>query len=263
MKTKLLVLFFFGSLLVARADDTIAKAQQALKDQGFYYGQVSGTKDADTTASIRRYQIRNGLQVTGELDNETVRSLGASASGSVQQTARNSPPPRPIASEPADGSAREAQPDGDARLQPFARGPQNNGGVHEPAEALPNAPQDQRVYPSNPVTVTPPGGALFAGTPYAGAPPDVQREIVASAQRILERRDLYRGDIDGVYGPNMEFSLRAYQSRVGLPVTGRLDLSTLAGLNLLPGSHMPAFVPRRPILRPRFEAPVRGEWIRE
>jgi peptidoglycan hydrolase-like protein with peptidoglycan-binding domain len=37
--------------------------QQALKDQGFYYGDVNGEKTADTTAALRRYQIRNGLQI--------------------------------------------------------------------------------------------------------------------------------------------------------------------------------------------------------
>ena len=53
--------------------------QQALKEQGFYYGDVNGEKTADTTAAIRRYQIRNGLQVTGEIDAETLRSLGVGA----------------------------------------------------------------------------------------------------------------------------------------------------------------------------------------
>ena len=42
-------------------------------------------------------------------------------------------------------------------------------------------------------------------------------------------------------GPKMEFSLRAYQSRVGLAVTGRLDLATLAALELLPGAHTPVY----------------------
>jgi hypothetical protein len=56
----------------------------------------------------------------------------------------------------------------------------------------------------------------------------------------------------------LEFSLRAYQARARLPVTGRLDLDTLAALELLPGANAPIYVPRR---RPLREAPVRGEWI--
>ena len=47
---------FLAFVSVARADEAIANAQQALKDQGFYYGEITGRKDADTTAAIRRYQ---------------------------------------------------------------------------------------------------------------------------------------------------------------------------------------------------------------
>src|SRR5438477_378294 len=66
------VLAFVGSV---RADQTIQSVQQALTDQGFYYGNVTGDKSAETTASISRFQIRNGLQVNGEINSETLRSL--------------------------------------------------------------------------------------------------------------------------------------------------------------------------------------------
>jgi len=100
----------------------------------------------------------------------------------------------------------------------------------------------------------------FAGTPYQAAPPQVRRDVIISAQNLLARRGLYRGAIDGYPSPDLEFSLRAYQARVRLPVTGRLDLETLAALELLPGANAPIYVPRR---RPLREAPVRGEWIPE
>ena len=64
----LLLLCGTGSL---RADQTTSAVQEALKEQGFYYGDVNGKKTADTTSAIRRYQIRNGLQITGEIDAET------------------------------------------------------------------------------------------------------------------------------------------------------------------------------------------------
>ena len=100
----------------------------------------------------------------------------------------------------------------------------------------------------------------FAGTPYEAAPPQVQRNVIISAQNILARRGLYRGAFDGQANTDLEFSLRAYQARVRLPVTGRLDLEPLAALELLPGANAPVYVPRR---RPMREAPVRGEWIPE
>ena len=37
----------------ARADQTTSTVQQALKDQGFYYGDVTGQKNSDTTAAIQ------------------------------------------------------------------------------------------------------------------------------------------------------------------------------------------------------------------
>src|SRR5437899_12780227 len=58
-----------------RADQTIQSVQQALTDQGFYYGNVTGEKSAGTTAAVRGYQIRNRLQVTGEINPETLRSV--------------------------------------------------------------------------------------------------------------------------------------------------------------------------------------------
>ena len=74
---KLALIIFLISLGVAnlRADDQMATVQQELKDQGFYYGQVDGQPGAETSAAIRRYQIRNGLQVSGTLTQETLDSL--------------------------------------------------------------------------------------------------------------------------------------------------------------------------------------------
>ncbi len=89
----------------------------------------------------------------------------------------------------------------------------------------------------------------------------MQRNVVFSAQIALARRGLYHDEINGVYGPAMEFSLRAYQSRTRLPVTGRLDLETLAALQLLPGGRAPMFYPPRRRARPG--PPVRGEWVPE
>src|SRR5213592_1203145 len=83
------IVYFIVALFVmgaARADQTVQSVQQALKDQGFYYGNVSGEKSAETTAAVRRYQIRNGLQINGEINPETLRSLNVSSNSA-------SPPP--------------------------------------------------------------------------------------------------------------------------------------------------------------------------
>ena len=61
------------------ADDNIRKAQARLKTEGFYFGEVSGTFDNDTSAAITRYQIRKGLQITGQLDAQTATALDVTA----------------------------------------------------------------------------------------------------------------------------------------------------------------------------------------
>jgi peptidoglycan hydrolase-like protein with peptidoglycan-binding domain len=61
------------------ADETVSAAQTRLKEGGFYFGQVNGNYDSETAAAVSRYQIRNGLQISGQLDAETAKSLGVAA----------------------------------------------------------------------------------------------------------------------------------------------------------------------------------------
>jgi len=244
MKLLIAALVFLTSVALVRADQTIERAQQALKDQGFYYGEITGKKNADTTAAIRRYQIRNGLQVTGELNEETLRSLERVSPSSSPAIAKASPSATPDTSDLHADSSRET-------IMPSKPVPDDSFNAR---------PQDRQPVRPNSDVAVPGTGGFFAGTPYSTAPPEVQRDVVISAQTVLTRRGLYRGEIDGLNGSDLQFSLRAYQSRVGLPVTGRLDLETLAALELLPGANAPVYTPRRRIWR---ERPVRGEWIRE
>jgi peptidoglycan hydrolase-like protein with peptidoglycan-binding domain len=248
MKLKIVVVILFAPFAILRADDVIARAQQALKDQGFYYGEVTGQKNTATTDAIRRYQIRNGLQITGELNDETLRSLqnsvAASPSPSDRAGVATGPTPSQDTSDLRDESARSGAGTRSVPIQPFIQ-PPSEGQLDVPDARLPSR------------------NGVFAGTPYETAPPDVQRKVIIDAQRRLARRGLFKDEIDGSYGPALEFSLRAYQSRVSLPTTGRLDLETLAALKLLPGAEMPVWRPHRGWREPPVEQPpVRGEWVR-
>ena len=219
-----------------RADDTIASAQQALKDQGFYYGEITGRKDADTIAAIRRYQIRNGLKITGELNTETQRSLRVT--GNVAPTTV----PKPSSKRPSDLRNESA---GGSQIPPTP---------YQPPRDL-----SRPMYPPEPYYYRQEGGGIFEGTPYEMASPGVQQRIIADAQIFLARRGYYRSDIDGIYGPGTEFALRAFQSRAGLPLNGRLDMPTLRALGLTPRRDY-----RRPFqsFPPRVPRPVyRGEWV--
>jgi len=227
---------FLAGFSLAWADRAIESAQQKLKDQGFYYGEITGTKDADTTAAIRRYQIRNGLQITGELNAETQRSLG-------------------LASKPASTPAtRPAQTPGPTPPGFLEETPAPNV-TPAPRPPTPSANDDNQNAPEPPPPAPPrvESANVFGGTPYETAPPQVQQDIVAKAQMILSRQGYHRDEIDGLYGPAMNFALRNYQARFGLQPSGRLDVETLASLSLLPEQRMSG--PRR--FRRRFFPRIR------
>jgi peptidoglycan hydrolase-like protein with peptidoglycan-binding domain len=63
----------------ARADENIRKLQMRLQAEGFYHGKLTGNYDSDTAAAVTRYQIRQGLAITGKLDAATSKELGISA----------------------------------------------------------------------------------------------------------------------------------------------------------------------------------------
>ena len=186
---------------LVHADQTIRSLQQTLKDQGFYYGTVTGDKSAETTAAIRRYQIRNGLQVTGEINEETLRSVNSS-SNSVASASQ--PASKPAAIQP-----NSVRPDASARLSQSSPPPSSN-------------------QPNRPLETNLPYSASF----YQSAPLRVNRSIIAGAQYQLISRGYYRGRVDGSYGPQTAFAVRAFQSSAGLPLTGLLDMQTLDALGL-------------------------------
>jgi len=90
-----------GSLLVfavtVLADPTISAAQQKLKRLGFYQGTVDGSYGSQTAAAIRRYQLAEDLRVTGELNPQTLSSLGIQASSVKKQSPKATPAPQYVA----------------------------------------------------------------------------------------------------------------------------------------------------------------------
>ncbi len=217
---------------LTRADSTVQEAQQELKEQGYYFGQINGERNADTIAAIRRFQIRSGLRITGELDEQTLRTLRSGTASSSAPT--NTPQPE---RREDDGTAKE----------------QSEEGTPPPRET--QAARAERV-PSQA------SASIFSRTPYEMAPPELQQRVIVGAQTLLRRRGFYKGAIDGVFSPNLEFSIRAFQARLGIAPNGRLDMETLAALGLLPGQNgrRPMEIPRRRVV-PAEEPAVRGEWI--
>jgi peptidoglycan hydrolase-like protein with peptidoglycan-binding domain len=232
------VLAFFAFSSLALADPAVASAQQKLKDEGFYYGEINGEKDADTIAAIRRYQIRHGLQITGELNGETQHALGLAS-----KPATSPAPPAAHTPGPTPPGYREETPAPPTAPVPPAANPQITNEDELDDEEVPAPPSSPQFERANP----------FSGTPYENAPPPMQQNVVSRAQLILGRMGYYREEIDGVYGPGLNFALRNYQARLGLEPSGRLDVETLASLNLLPEQR----TTQRRMHRRFFAPPVR------
>src|SRR3954453_12120819 len=184
---------------LVRADEAIRSLQQTLKSQGFYYGAVTGDKNAETTAAIRRYQIRNGLKVTGEINEETLRSVSPSLN-SIAYTSQS-------ASKPAAIRSNSARPGASAR-------PSHSPSVRSLSEANP------------PLATNPSYSVSF----YQSAPLRLNRRIIAAAQYQLMSRGYFSGRVDGTWGARTAFAVRAFQSSAGLPATGGLDLETVKAL---------------------------------
>ena len=251
-------LALLGTLVAAgplrAADDTTRRAQQALRDGGFYYGPIDGTPGDETTQATRRYQIRNGLAVSGQFNAETLRSLGinappppsapaggassssSSANNSRGQRAESTPPPlsnptpapttvprtitsRPAAPTPTPAPRVSPPVGGSSRADPRVGG------------ALPPGAQ----VPSVPLT------GFFSRTPYEFAPPAVQADVLRRAQRSLGRGGFYEGPADGLPGRRTVEAIGEFQGAFRLPRSGRLDAPTLRVLRLLPdrGSNVP------------------------
>lgn len=241
-----LALALLGS--VSLADDQTRNVQTELKNLGFYYGEVNGQQNSETTAALRRYQIRNGLEVTGTLNQDTLAALGMGAPKSkapapiIKPQPAPAPPAPPVVerkSPPVNLRKGETTDESD---RDFLRREEARGGA--PDAVAPIAPPNYEppgersvIDPPAPLDAPSPDfPVLFAGTPYSEAPLSVQQKTLRRAQASLAERGFYRDVIDGLPGPATEEALLAYQHTHRMTLTGRLDMDTLAQLRLLPAT---------------------------
>jgi peptidoglycan hydrolase-like protein with peptidoglycan-binding domain len=71
------------------AEDNVRTVQEKLRDGGFYSGAIDGAYSSDLALALTRYQIRNGLPITGQLDAETSKALDAKPAVAITPTDRS------------------------------------------------------------------------------------------------------------------------------------------------------------------------------
>jgi len=231
---RFLTLLLFGVLLLGTPQSAPAdmiEAQRQLAEQGLYSGPVNGVATEETVKAIRRYQIRNGLPVTGALDAETAKSLSIEPPNDLspviieedqqflRQDENTMPPPDPNGSRPGDFS--------DLRIIDFDEQPAQANPTPAPARGSNKKPA-RTTSSSRPSLF----GDLFAGGPYANVSADIQRQIIRDAQRVLKQEGYYGGEIDGIAGTGTRGAIQHWQRNTGLEPNGRLDGPTLAQLGL-------------------------------
>jgi peptidoglycan hydrolase-like protein with peptidoglycan-binding domain len=221
MRKALLLFLYLWMANPLWADDLTRTLQQRLKDQGFYYGEVNGQGGDETTSAIRRYQIRHGLKVTGQPNDETLHALGLSPGNSSRPVPGYHENPVAPAGRPSQRDYGPSPDQYDDRQLPQSEVPEDYNQMRPPPVLAPGS-----------VTSLP---RLFAGTVYQGSPPQVQENVLYAVQGELMRRGLFGGVIDGHLGPSTVNAIVRLQQYEGLPVSGRLDNPTLDDLQAFPG----------------------------
>lgn len=253
-------------LAPATANDQVRDVQAALKARGFYYGEITGTDTAETGTAIRRFQIRNGVTVTGKLDAATLAALGIAENRAIatvpqpQPKAAEKPAAGQIAEVPAQNKPDPATPKPPAMPKPgepiLAVRKERMPPPEDPPAEVAQTPT-RRLKTADVSVIDPPTPVpapvvtqfttMLRDTPYATATRDEQYGIIRRVQAVLAARRLYRGPIDGLAGVATSEALFLFQDEAELHRTGRLDNDTLAEMKLLPKA-----VRGNPMLKPFY-----------
>ena len=86
-----------------------------------------------------------------------------------------------------------------------------------------NAMSSRASYPSQ---------SYAAAQPPAPSAPELTPDTTQQVQQKLQQQGMYRGRIDGVWGPGTEAAVRSFQQQHNLNATGKLDSDTIAALDM-------------------------------
>ncbi len=78
----------------------VSEAQQKLQQEGLYHGAVDGIIGPETRQALRQYQQQHGLQMTANLDQQTLDHLLVNPSGGQGSSSPSMAPHHPSANNP-------------------------------------------------------------------------------------------------------------------------------------------------------------------
>jgi Putative peptidoglycan binding domain len=192
-------------------------------------------RDDETNAAIRRYQIRFGLKVNGEMDQETLDSIGVnghapSAPSSEPPTALPSvPAPTPVPTPPP----AVHHPKTDRQIvqepTPVPRARSRSTSVPKP-RPTPYVPHLSRASSESTGVST---SGWLSRTYFADAPRHVKHQVVAQVQSQLGDLGFYSGPVSGYLNPATVAAVNRYQRSHGSSVSDRVTNSTLERLGIL------------------------------
>lgn len=230
-----------------REPPPLIELQTKLAALGDFHGKPDGIPSTETTRAIRRFQIRSGLPVTGEADEETWRRIRLEVEQGVRDGSLPPEAAAPSSSPMAPPPGVAAGGPGGAPVQPFFGGPEPDAtAARGPGGAAPEGP-----------------GAALRYSRFAASPEPVQAAVLADAAAALAaRRLLVLGGAEDApwLSPAFAAALREFQAAEGLAPSGVLDDPTLERLGLIAPEPEPGMRPVRPgpARRPAVRLPGRN-----
>ncbi len=205
----------FSVLASSFANDNVRAVQTKLKAEGFFFGEVDGAFSSDLSAAMTRYQIRNGLEVTGQLDDETSKALGATpavttATATSTTTTTTTTTTTPTEGAPTSETWRRLRKSDEAFLTKINASQKRAPAAATPAQvaAAPSAPPRSTAAPATTETTT---TETTAATPATGPATALTREsdettLTLSTERLRDYIGAFvLAGLDPQVGAELEF----------------------------------------------------------
>lgn len=246
------------------SSEQIREAQEKLQQEGHSPGAIDGQWSPQTQAAVKEFQREKNLQVTGELDQETLKELGVSAddpgmkdrTGQESQRDDQSTPQAQRQQDPTTGAAGQTEreaPAGSATEQhgqvtgqqqqehDSAIGQRTPGETAQPHDQSRDSQATAQQREDSAPGQAMPGDTMqrqdqTLGQQHQQFGTETHQELtsdqIQQAQQKLQQEGYDPGPIDGQWSPQTQTALKEFQQAKNLPVTGQLDQQTMQELDI-------------------------------